>query len=130
MTNLTIRRALLGHFTDRTLRHGLFFFQLTDLNENNIFVDEYWHIRHAVDLEWASCLPVQTLRAPFWMTGRPMDGITGEHSDTFNKAYHEFMDIYKEEEKTFPPCTVYDNDPVYRANIMRKDWEVGNFWFF
>jgi hypothetical protein len=37
------------------------------------------------------------------------------------------MDIFKEEEKSFP--SVYGS-AVYRADIMRRGWKTGNFWYF
>lgn len=53
VARLTIMRALLPHFTSRELRHGPFFFRLTDLHPSNIFVDDQWNIKWIIDLEWA-----------------------------------------------------------------------------
>ena len=53
MANVAIMQALLPHFTDRKLRQGPFFYELSDLHQNNIFVDSEWHIKCLVDLEWA-----------------------------------------------------------------------------
>lgn len=127
MANLTIMRALLSHFTDRELRHGPFFYKLTDLHQSNIFVDSDRHIRCLVDLEWACSLPAETLRPPYWLTGRPADDLIGEHLDTFSKAHHEFMEIFEKEEKSLPPMNGVCS---YRTNIMRKGWKIGNFWYF
>lgn len=129
IANLTIMRALLSHFTNRELRHGPFFFKLTDLHQSNIFVDDNWHIKYLIDLEWACSLPAETLRPPYWLTSLSADDIVGKHLDTFNKAHHEFMEIFEEEEKSFP---LWNGAVVgsYRANMLRKGWEIGNFWYF
>jgi len=36
---LTMMRALLPHFTDRSLRHGPFVLMFTDLHQSNIFLN-------------------------------------------------------------------------------------------
>ncbi|RAK75906.1 uncharacterized protein BO72DRAFT_478467 [Aspergillus fijiensis CBS 313.89] len=113
MANLTMMRALLPHFTD--------------LHQSNIFVDKDWHIRYLIDLEWTCSLPVETLRPPYWLTGRPVDDILGEHLNTFNEAHGKFVDIFQEEEKRYPPLF---NVSAYRTNTMRRGWGVGNFWYF
>lgn len=127
IANLSIMRALLPHFTDRELRQGPFFYRLTDLHQSNIFVDNQWHIKYLVDLEWACSLPAETLRPPYWLTGRAADDILGERLDTFSKAHDKFMEIFEEEEKRYPALF---NVCAYRTNIMRKGWKIGNFWFF
>ncbi|RAH47954.1 uncharacterized protein BO95DRAFT_512836 [Aspergillus brunneoviolaceus CBS 621.78] len=127
MANLTMMRALLPHFTDRQLSHGPFFYRLTDLHQSNIFVDKDWHIRYLIDLEWTCSLPVETLRPPYWLTGRHVDDILGEHLDTFSEAHGKFVDIFQEEEKRYPPLF---NVSAYRTNAMRRGWGVGNFWYF
>jgi hypothetical protein len=35
------------------------------------------------------------------------------------------MEIFEEEEKSFTSGV-----PLYRTNIMRKGWKIGNFWYF
>jgi len=127
MANLSIMRALLPHFTDREFRQGPFFYRLTDLHPSNIFVDNQWHIKYIIDLEWACSLPAETLRPPYWLTGRAVDDLLGENLDTFSKAYDEFLEIFEEEELRYPPLF---NACSYRTNIMRKGWKIGNFWYF
>jgi hypothetical protein len=124
MANLAAMRALLPHFTDRKLRQGPFLYRLTDLHQSNIFVDSNWRIKCLVDLEWACSLPAETLRPPYWLTGRPVDDLIGEHHGAFNKTHHEFVDIFEEEEKSM------NHDCSYRSSIMRKSWEIGSFWYF
>ncbi|KAJ5925860.1 hypothetical protein N7454_007370 [Penicillium verhagenii] len=127
MARLTIMRALLSSFTNRDLRQGPFFFRLTDLHPSNIFVDNDWNIKHLIDLEWASSLPAETLRAPYWLTGLSVDNITDEHLEPFKGAFDEFLDIFQEEEKSFPPI---GSSHSYRAGLMRKGFRTGNFWYF
>lgn len=127
VANMSIMRALLSHFTDRDSRQGPFFFKLTDLHPSNIFVDNQWNIKYLVDLEWACSLPSETLRPPYWLTGRTADNIIGEHLETFSTAHDKFLGIFEEEEKRYPPLF---NVSTYRTNIMRKGWKIGNFWYF
>lgn len=127
IANLSIIRALLPYFADREFRQGPFFYKLTDLHTSNIFVDNQWHIKYLVDLEWACSLPLETLRPPYWLTGRPADNILGENLNIFSKAYDEFMEIFEEEERRYPPLF---NVCSYRTNIMRKGWKIGNSWYF
>lgn len=123
MANLAAMRALLPHFTDRKLRQGPFLYRLTDLHQSNIFVDSNWRIKCLVDLEWACSLPAETLRPPYWLTGRPVDDLIGEHHEASNNTYHEFVDIFEEEKSMNHDCS-------YRSSIMRKSWEIGAFWYF
>ncbi|KAJ5566787.1 hypothetical protein N7535_006093 [Penicillium sp. DV-2018c] len=127
VANLSIMRALLPHFTNRELRQGPFFYRFTDLHPSNIFVDDQWHIKYLVDLEWACSLPAETLRPPYWLTGHTIDHLLDECLTTFSKEHDKLMEIFEQEERQFPPlfstCT-------FRTNIMSKGWKVGNFWFF
>ncbi|KAK2865300.1 hypothetical protein FQN49_003716 [Arthroderma sp. PD_2] len=126
MANLAIMRIALSALTRRDLCRGPFFFQLTDLHQSNMFVDKDWHIKYLIDLEWACSLPVEYLCPPWWLTGRFADEITGEHLDSFHKAYQEFTDIFGEEEKGFGP----NNDvELYRTSIMRRGLRTGTFWY-
>lgn len=127
MARLTMMRALLPHFSNRDLRDGPFFYRFTDLHPSNIFVDSEWNVKFVIDLEWACSLPAETLRPPYWLTGRSVDELTGENLETFRDVYEEFVDIFEEEEKLFPPI---NNDYSYRTNLMRNGWQVGNFWYF
>lgn len=127
MTALTLMRALLPHFSDRELRQGPFFYRLTDLHPSNIFVDSQWNVKHIIDLEWACSLPAETLRPPYWLTGRSVDALTDENLETFNLIREKFMNAFEEEEKSFPAV---NNIPSYRTSLMRNGWETGKFWYF
>lgn len=127
MANLTMMRALLPHFTDRTLRHGPFIFRLTDIHQSNIFVDEDWHIKCMIDLEWACSMPVETLHPPYWLTSCSVDNIVDEELESFSQARQEFMEVFEEEEKSFTP---FNGGALKRSTIMRNGWKVGNFWYF
>ncbi|OGE46469.1 hypothetical protein PENARI_c242G12223, partial [Penicillium arizonense] len=99
----------------------------TDLHPSNIFVNSQWNVKFVIDLEWACSLPAETFRPPYWLTGRSVDDLIGEHLEDFREAYEEFMDIFEEEEKLFPPI---NNTYSYRTTLMRNGWQVGNFWYF
>lgn len=126
MAYSTIMRALLPHFTSRDSRHGPFVFRLTDLHQSNILVDEEWHIKCLVDLEWACSLPIETLRPPQWIIDYnepPAD----QGTDDFSKRHEEFMKVFEEEEKLSPAKL---GVALRRTNMMRNGWKIGNFWYF
>ncbi|EKV19139.1 hypothetical protein PDIG_06360 [Penicillium digitatum PHI26] len=127
MARLTMMKALIPHFSKREHREGPFFYRLTDLHPSNIFVDSQWNVKFVIDLEWACSLPAETLHPPYWLTGRSVDELTGEHLEEFREAYEEFVGIFEEEEKLFPPI---NNVYSYRTTLMRNGWQVGNFWYF
>lgn len=127
MANLFTMRGLLSYFTNRDLRHGPFIFNLTDLHRGNIFVDDNWHIKYIIDLEWACSLPIEMLAPPYWITNRGVDELKGEELQKFDNAYQEFVDVFEQEEKLFP--VVYSS-AVYRTDIMRRAWNTGSFWYF
>jgi hypothetical protein len=127
MANLFTMRGLLPFFASRDLRNGPFIFNLTDLHRSNIFVDSNWHIKYVIDLEWACSLPIEMLAPPYWITNRGVDELRGEELQNFDTACKEFMDIFEEEEKSF--SSVYGS-AMYRADIMRKGWKMGNFCYF
>ncbi|KAJ5971878.1 uncharacterized protein N7479_001796 [Penicillium vulpinum] len=122
---LTMMRGLLHQFISRQYRNGPFVLTLTDLHASNIFVDEDWHITSLIDLEWACSLPIELQMPPYWLTGRPIDDIEhGEHLDTFREVMTEFINAFEEQEKK-----VRASD-VSQAEIMRKFWDRGSFWYF
>lgn len=127
MANLFVMRGLLPHFTTRDRRHGPFVFTLTDLHGSNIFVDRYWHIKCIIDLEWACSLPVEMIFPPYWLTGRGVDQLEDGEFEKFDQMCREFIKIFEEEEKSFPPAY---GSATYRTDIMRRGWEVGSFWYF
>ncbi|KDB24066.1 hypothetical protein H109_04011 [Trichophyton interdigitale MR816] len=128
MANLAMMRTILSDYTSRDVRHGPFFFQLTDLHQSNIFVDEDWHIKYMIDLEWACSLPVEYLLPPWWMSGRFVDGLTDEHLEVFTNTYKEFTDIFEEEEKLLMPAPI-NGVELYRTSIMRRGLSKGTFWY-
>jgi len=127
IANLFIMRGLINYFSSRDLRHGPFVFNLTDLHGSNIFVDSNWHIKYVIDLEWACSLPIEMLAPPYWITNRGVDELKDEELPKFENVCEEFMDVFEEEEKLFP--SVYGS-VIYRADIMRRGWKIGNFWYF
>jgi hypothetical protein len=127
LSALTAMRALLPHFVNRDLRYGHFVLTLTDLHQSNIFVDEDWHIKCLVDLEWACSRPLEMLHPPSWLTGRAVDQLNFEHLEPFTRVYEEFVDAFEQQENLLP-C--FKDSLSYRTRIMRRGWTTGNFWYF
>lgn len=127
MANLFTMQGLLSYFSSRELRHGPFIFTLTDIHGSNLFVDREWNIKYVIDLEWACCAPIEMLALPYWITNRAVDELKDEELATFSKAQEEFVAIFEQEEKSFLP--IYGS-PTYRSTIMKKGWQIGNFWYF
>jgi hypothetical protein len=123
LSALTMMRALLRHFTDRDLRHGPFVLTLTDLHQSNIFVDDNWHVTGIIDLEWACTRPVEMLQPPYWLANCALDELDGEQLERYCQVRAEFMTAFEKEEKSQKHNAQY-------AQIMRRGWEVGKFWFF
>ncbi|KKK17898.1 hypothetical protein AOCH_005580 [Aspergillus ochraceoroseus] len=128
LSTLTIMRALLPHFSHRDYRRGPFIMTLTDLHQSNLFVDSDWNIKSLVDLEWTCSLPVEMLHPPYWLTSRGVDQLyKGGHLDAFSEIHAEFMNVFEEEEQA--RSRVWGK-AIGLTSIMRKGWEMGNFWYF
>ncbi|KAH8588039.1 hypothetical protein B0O99DRAFT_640224 [Bisporella sp. PMI_857] len=78
LANIFTMRGLVPYFISRDLWHGPFIFNLTNLHRGNIFVDENWHIKYIIDLEWACSLHIEMLAPPYWITNRGVDELKGE----------------------------------------------------
>lgn len=123
---LTMMRALLPQLISRQYRDGPFVLTFTDLHQSNIFVDEDWNITPLIDLEWACSFPIEMQTPPYWLTGRPIDDIEhGEHLQAFEKVLNEFVDAFEQQETNINPPK-----PPRQADILRKCWERGRFWYF
>ncbi|KAL2023979.1 hypothetical protein VTK56DRAFT_214 [Thermocarpiscus australiensis] len=70
---LTALRATMHRFIRTDYRDGPFYYTLTDLQQNNIFVDEQWNVHTVIDLEWAQSQPIEMQLPPYWLTSRPID---------------------------------------------------------
>ena len=122
---LAAMRALLPQFATLRFRNGPFFFSLIDVHPNNVFVDADWRIKSLIDLEWACVRPVEMLLPPVWVTGRRVDQLPpGEHLDAYRIALEEFFNAFDQEQISFPP------NQNRTAELMRKGFETGHFWFF
>ncbi|KAL1886819.1 hypothetical protein Plec18167_000754 [Paecilomyces lecythidis] len=121
MTALTLMRTVRPHFFDPQLNNGPFIFSLTDLHASNILVDENWHIKCLIDLEWAASLPIELIRPPIWLTSKAVDEIDVEE---YNGVRKDFMTIFQEEQKRYPPQYKYQ-----QTDVMEKGWELGGFWY-
>ncbi|KAL4865558.1 hypothetical protein BDV12DRAFT_210982 [Aspergillus spectabilis] len=105
---LTTMQALLPHFTSRKFQHGPFLLSLADLHQSNIL--SKWNITSLVDLD-----------------GRAVDQLQGEHLDTFNEVLNNFMDMFKEEERT---CLMNGNSTFNLTHTMKSGWVAGKSWYF
>ncbi|KAL9017102.1 MAG: hypothetical protein Q9185_005562 [Variospora sp. 1 TL-2023] len=132
MAAITGMRAVLPHFIDRDLRDGPFLFTLTDIHQSNIYVDEQWHIKRLIDLEWACSLPMQMQNPPYWLTSQAVDHLTGERLAEYDKVREEFMEAFQHEEKLQQNGWMLqrDNDDLPRTRTMRRAWETGSFFYF
>ncbi|EAU29336.1 predicted protein [Aspergillus terreus NIH2624] len=128
MAALAAMRTIHPHYLRRDLRQGPFVLTLTDLHQSNIFVDDEWHIRCLIDLEWACALPADMLQLPWWLDDRGIDEMPeGEYLDSYGKLHDEFIQIFETEEKHFRSTGKTPTVPY--AEILRTNWENGNFWF-
>lgn len=131
MAAISGMRAVLPHFIDRDLRDGPFLFTLTDIHQSNVYVDEQWHIKRLIDLEWACSLPMQMQNPPYWLTSQAVDHLTGEHFAEYGKVHEEFMEAFEHQEKLQSGWKLQrDNDDLPRTCTMRRVWDTGSFFYF
>ena len=131
MAAITQMRAVLPHFISRNLRNGPFLFTLTDIHQSNIFVDEEWHIKYLIDLEWACSRPIEMQNPPYWLTNQSVDHLTGKDLSEYNEVREEFMEAFEHEEKLQNRGKQYiAKDDLIRARTMRKAWKSGSFFYF
>ncbi len=116
-------RAVSHHFIQREYRHGPFLLQLTDFHQSNLFVDDDWNIRCLIDLEWLCALPVESLRVPYWLTGRGIDELIGSDLTEYETLRREFMHVLEEELSGVRLAW-----PLLR--IMRQSWDSKAVWFW
>ncbi|KAM0322743.1 hypothetical protein ACHAQA_009334 [Verticillium albo-atrum] len=116
-------RALMPRFVQKERRHGPFILMLTDLHPSNIFVDEDGHFTGVIDLEWACALPVEMLQPPYWLTNVAVDQVTGDNLVDYTARHEEFTSALQEEEEASGAIPYY-------AEMMRKSWDLGSFWYF
>ena len=95
-----------------------FFLNLTDMNQNNVFVDDEWNIKCLIDLEWACSHPVEMIPPPCWLTNQAIDGI---NSEEYGSLHAEFMTAFAEEEAEIKPSI-----PLHP--ILQQGWDRGTFW--
>lgn len=120
-------QALLPHFTDRKLRQGPFFYELSDLHQNSIFVDSESHMKCLVDLEWAcmfgtcSVLHIGWL-ACLWTFWRARTSVLSQKRKT------NFWRYLKKKRSHFHLMVwLFISDKLHEK---KKGWTIGNFWYF
>ncbi|PQK09127.1 hypothetical protein BB8028_0001g11980 [Beauveria bassiana] len=117
-------RAVMHHFINPDTQQGPFYLTLTDLTQNNIFVDEQWNITSIIDLEWAHTLPAEMQGPPYWLTSKSIDGFyKQEDRDEFDTVVNEYLTVYEEEE-------TQRNGWCGQATAQRRAWDSGGFWYF
>lgn len=121
MCALVLMRALRQQFFDTKLNHA-FAICLTDLNINNILVDNDWNITHIIDLEWSAVLPLEFIRTPHWLTNQAVDEI---NVDEYSQLREEFMAIFEGEERNL----AMDKGNFRCSSILNATWALGTFWY-
>ncbi|KIW62832.1 hypothetical protein PV04_10962 [Phialophora macrospora] len=129
MEALTLMRACLPHFINRHSCSGPFYLTLTDLHKSNIFVDEKWHIKSIIDLEWACFRPVEMLRPPLWLTGQAIDGLVDEKLADLKLALDEFYSTLEAVEQQSLRHW-WRPGSLSVANTFRENWSTGRIWYF
>lgn len=122
---LTAMRACLPTFLPWNSRYGPFFLNLSDLHQSNIFVDDDWHIKYILDLEWACSRPIEMIRPPLWLVNHAIDDLVDEKLANLKAAHDEFLTVLDQEEKAS-----LHNNSVSLAETMRNNWSTGRLWYF
>ncbi|KIW87198.1 uncharacterized protein Z519_12100 [Cladophialophora bantiana CBS 173.52] len=122
MSALTIMRAVRPEFFRPELNHGPFCARLTDMNANNLIVDENWNIKCLIDLEWMAILPQEFMQPPSWLTSQAVDEVDIEE---YNKLREEFMAVFEQEEE----CLRQVESGLRYSPTMKTGWGIGTFWY-
>jgi hypothetical protein len=94
-----------------------------------VFVDDDWHIKKLLDLEWTCIRPVEMQHPPYWLTYEAVDRI---NEVEYSKLSDEFINVLEEEEtrmtkeSTLPETVV---DGLTYAELLRRSWQQGTFWY-
>ena len=123
MSALAMMRVVSSQNFRCDLNRGPFAFSLTDLHQSNILVDEDWHIKCIIDLEWACSRPIEMLHPPRWLTNEAVDTISVLEYDEVRQEFMENLE--KEEEDLYGKCP----KSLLLSHIMRQGWEIGTFWY-
>ncbi|KIW58936.1 hypothetical protein, variant 1 [Exophiala xenobiotica] len=121
MSALAAMKAVSSLFLRRDLCHGPFLFNLTDLHQSNIFVDEIWNITCLIDLEWALSSPIEMIYPPRWLANQDINQMDEE---IYDPVRQEFMDILEHTEQEL------SIQPHQRLSpVTKQAWEMGMFWY-
>lgn len=115
---LMVMRSIWPSLFDRKFLRGPFLFNLTDLNQSNIFVDNDWNVVRLIDLEWACAYPAEFIHPPYWLTNQAIDMID---SNEYKIIHTEFMDILEEEQRNYKSRDLY--------STMKGGLDNGTFWY-
>ena len=122
MATFACMRMMLPHFFSKSTRNGPFIFQLTDVHQSNLFVDQDWHIKSVIDLEFAASLPREMELTPYWLNNQDLGGLR-ENPEEFNAVHNEFIAIFREEERR------QSNHLSPRADAMQHAWQTNGFFY-
>lgn len=122
MATFACMRMVLPHFFSKSTRNGPFIFQLTDMHQSNLFVDQDWHVKSVIDLEYAAFLPREMELTPYWLNSQDLGGLR-EHPEGFNAVHDEFMATFREEERR------QSDQHLPRANAMQQAWQTKGFFY-
>ncbi|EXJ77476.1 hypothetical protein A1O3_09702 [Capronia epimyces CBS 606.96] len=122
---LTAMRACLLTFLPWNSRYDPFFLSLSDLHQSNILVDDDWHIKYILDLEWACSRPIEMIRPPLWLVNHAFDDLVDENLANLKVACDEFLSVLEQEEKAS-----FHKNVVSLAETMRNNWSTGRLWYF
>ncbi|EQL02551.1 Aminoglycoside phosphotransferase [Ophiocordyceps sinensis CO18] len=114
-------RTMSHHFVQRERRNGPFGVQLTDIHPGNILVDKDWNITCIFDLGEMCALPLEMVSVPYWLTGRAISQLQGEHLEEFDRVRRRFMQILEKEESSVGGSL---------SKMMHETWESQGVWFW
>ncbi|KAH9868375.1 hypothetical protein J1614_007447 [Plenodomus biglobosus] len=119
-------RAIAHQYLDRNPRDGPFVLQLTDINQSNFVVDDYWNVKSPIDLEWICSLTVQMLGPPYWLTGLAVDEIEGDDLESYEMMNGKYLSIPREEE-TRQPASLLNG--LSLVDVSKASWQKGARYF-
>ncbi|RDW61698.1 uncharacterized protein DSM5745_10370 [Aspergillus mulundensis] len=122
LSALMVMRSVWSCFFRRDLLRGPFLFNLTDLNQSNIFVDKDWNVKYLIDLEWACSLPAEMIHPPYWLSNQVIDMIS---INDYEPLHSEFVQALAEEEEN----EGNSKPPIGLSSIMQQGWGRGTFWY-
>ncbi|KAL4926668.1 uncharacterized protein BDV17DRAFT_293245 [Aspergillus undulatus] len=121
---VTMRSLIPQHFSSQ-YRHGPFVFALTDLNRDDIFVDDDWNIVGLIDLEYGCTLPVQMQGPPKWLADLPSTRFKRDSvALAFEENVKEFLQVFEARYNALG-----GDRQISQPELMRSAWNNLGFWY-